>query len=133
MKNNFGDEKWLFNGTKRYGADSSTEVSVITYNMVKKGTELLWAKSEGMMKVVLYPVRVVHKYHNMVFLQNLVDDKIFYVDCGADDYDWRKFDKKYVPAFPSHSFYPVEVIVPEYVDISDWHLPKVVQITKVKE
>ena len=42
----------------------------------------------------------------------------------------EKFEDKYT--LPTYAFYPAEVVVPDYVDISGAKFPKQTKITKVK-
>ena len=78
-------------------------------------------------------VRVTHKYGGIIFFETIGEkkNKKFYVDCGADDYEWTECDASRY-SLPKHRFYPIMVVVPSWVDMSDWCAPKKM-IVKIKD
>lgn len=129
---NLGMDGVIYDGKKRWGLDSSTESSDILYDDLDEGTELWWRKytSNGSRFVL---VRVTHKYGGIVFFETIGEkkNKKFYVDCGADDYEWTECDDSRY-SLPKHRFYPIMVVVPSWVDMSAWCAPKKM-IVKIKD
>lgn len=120
LKENFGYEKYPYDGRHKYGLDSSTEVSDITYEMLEEGMELFcYMKPKGHNKMNWFPIRIIHKFHFMVFYECLIDGYISFVDCGACDYDWRKYHEKFEPCLPIHFFAPIQIILPKYAEFSE--------------
>ena len=122
----------IYDGKKRWGLDSSTESSDILYDDLDEGTELWWRKyTANGFRFVL--VRVRHKYGGIIFFETIGEkkNKKFYVDCGADDYEWSGcVASRY--SLPKHRFYPIMVVVPSWVDMSAWCAPKKM-IVKIKD
>ena len=114
----------IYDGKKRWGLDSSTESSDILYDDLDEGTELWWRKyTANGFRFVL--VRVTHKYGGIIFLETIGEkkNKKFYVDCGADDYEWTECDASRY-SLPKQRFYPIMVVVPSWVDMTAWSAPK---------
>ena len=121
----------IYDGKKRGGLDSSTESSDI-FDDLDEGTELWWRKyTANGFRFVL--VRVTHKYGGIIFFETIGEkkNKKFYVDCGADDYEWTECDASRY-SLPKHRFYPIMVVVPSWVDMSAWCAPKKM-IVKIKD
>ena len=129
---NLGMDGVIYDGKKRWGLDSSTESSDILYDDLDEGTELWWRKytSNGSRFVL---VRVTHKYGGIIFFETIGEkkNKKFYIDCGADDYEWTECDDSRY-SLPKHRFYPIMVVVPSWVDMSAWCAPKKM-IVKIKD
>lgn len=129
---NLGMDGVIYDGKKRWGLDSSTESSDILYDDLDEGTELWWRKyTANGSRFVL--VRVTHKYGGIIFFETIGEkkNKKFYVDCGADDYEWTECDDSRY-SLPKHRFYPIMVVVPSWVDMSAWCAPKKM-IVKIKD
>lgn len=129
---NLGMDGVIYDGKKRWGLDSSTESSDILYDDLDEGTELWWRKyTANDSRFVL--VRVTHKYGGIIFFETIGEkkNKKFYVDCGADDYEWTECDDSRY-SLPKHRFYPIMVVVPSWVDMSAWCAPKKM-IVKIKD
>ena len=129
---NLGMDGVIYDGKKRWGLDSSTESSDILYDDLDEGTELWWRKytSNGSIFVL---VRVTHKYGGIIFFETIGEkkNKKFYVDCGADDYEWTECDASRY-SLPKHRFYPIIGVVPAWVYMSAWCAPKKM-IVKIKD
>lgn len=129
---NLGMDGVIYDGKKRWGLDSSTESSDILYDDLDEGTELWWRKyTANGSRFVL--VRVTHKYGGIIFFETIgkKKNKKFYVDCGADDYEWTECDDSRYSLL-KHRFYPIMVVVPSWVDMSAWCAPKKM-IVKIKD
>lgn len=129
---NLGMDGVIYDGKKRWGLDSSTESSDILYDDLDEGTELWWRKyTANGSRFVL--VRATHKYGGIIFFETIGEkkNKKFYVDCGADDYEWTECDDSRY-SLPKHRFYPIMVVVPSWVDMSAWCAPKKM-IVKIKD
>lgn len=126
----FGYDLVPYDGVKRWGDDSSTETSDITYDEIEEGTELWWKRyTENSIRWTL--IRITHKYGGILFFETLNEKKNrkSYIDTGGDDYVWEDNDaSRYT--LPKHKFYPVKIIKPKWIDISEWHAPKMIQINK---
>lgn len=123
----FGHTKYSFSGIHRYGMDSSTDGSVITYDDLKVGNELFWKRPKGAYHYIIDVIRVTHKHNNIIFFKSLTDGLKSYMDCGANELLDKKPNEK---ALDHLHFYPIEVICPDYVRVRDWYLPQIVKISK---
>lgn len=126
-----GYDKIQYNGIKRWGLDSSTDSSDIKYDDIDEGMEMFMRKytANGTKWIV---VKVTHKHNGIIFFETLGEkkNKKFYIDTGANDYEWIENKSRYT--LPKQTFYPIEVIVPDCVDISSWNAPRQMVVTKVK-
>lgn len=127
--NQFGFDGIPYNGLKRWGLDSSTETSDITYDEIKEGTEMFMRKytANGSRFII---IRITHKYQGILFYETVAEKTVLksYIDTGANDNEYTGNN----PArykLPPHIFYPIQVIKPEWVDISSWNAPKKMLIT----
>lgn len=119
LREHFGIDKYPYNGTKRYGDDSSTEYMDLTYDDVKVGDCFYIEKAN-----YTYMIEIIGKYRYILFYKVSITDDISYIDCGADSNN-----PNYVyHAIPKHTIYPIKVIVPAWIDISSWHLPTKTEI-----
>lgn len=128
----FGYDKMPYDGIKRWGLDSSSDSSDLTYDSIEVGHEL-WLRrytSNGSFRWNL--IRITHKYNGIIFYETLDEknNKKSYIDTGADDFTWNNTDKSRY-TLPKHRFYPIEVIKPEWVDIEGWKAPKQMKVTNV--
>lgn len=124
----FGFDAIPYDGIHRWGLDSSTESSDITCHMLEVGHCLYWRKyTENGYRWV--KVRVTHIFNGIIFFETIGEkkEKSFYLDTGADDYEWADGAMSRY-SLPKHRFYPMEVIKPEWVDISSWNAPKKMKI-----
>ena len=120
----FGADGVIYDGKKRWGLDSSTDSSDISYDDLDEGNELWWRKyTANGFRFVL--VRVTHKYGDIIFFETVGEkkNKKFYVDCGVDDYEWSEGNASRY-SLPKHRFYPIKVVVPSWVDMTAWSAPK---------
>ncbi len=119
LREHFGLDKYPYNGTKRYGADSSTEYMDLTYNDVKVG-DCFYIKDAGVTRLV----EITAKCDYILFFRVYITEKVGYIDCGASsnnpNYSWH--------AIPKYSLYPIKVIIPNWIDISNWNLPTETEI-----
>lgn len=119
FKTNFGWDKFPYEGIKRQGMDSSTDYSDIYYDEIEVGHNFYYRIHKGM-QLKTIPIVITAKCNYIVFYKELTTNKVGYIDFGADSND-PNF--KY-HASPKSTLYPIEVKVPDYIDISGWHLPK---------
>lgn len=114
LREHFRLDKYPYNGTKLYGDDSSTEYMDLTYNDVKVG-DCFYIKDAGVTRLV----EITAKCDYILFYHVYITEKVGYIDCGASsnnpNYSWH--------TVPQYSLYPMKVIVPNWIDISNWHLP----------
>lgn len=125
----FGYDGVPYNGIKRWGVDSSTESSDIKYDDIEEGNELWMRKYTGMgFRWVL--IRITCKYGGILFFETISEKqrKKSYIDTGANDFSWATADKSRY-SLPKHTFYPIEVIKPSWVDIESWNAPKNMIVT----
>lgn len=124
----FGYDSIPYDGIKRWGLDSSTESSDIKIDDLEEGMELWWRRyTRNSFRWTL--IRVTHIYGGIMFFETIGLKKNIksYVDTGANDLEWKTAAARY--SLPKHTFYPVEVIKPSWVDIEFWNAPKQIIIT----
>lgn len=114
LKEHFGIDKYPYNGTKRYGDDSSTDYMDLTYADVNIG-DCFYIEDTN----YIYMIEIIDKHRYILFYNIQITGDIGYIDCGACSNDPNY---KY-HAIPKHTIYPMKVIVPNWIDISSWHLP----------
>lgn len=120
-----------YDGIKRWGWDSTTDSSDITYDEIEEGMEMWMRKFNGM-RFSWVIIRVTHKYNGIIFFETLSEkkNKKSYIDTGADDYVFNT-DSGARYKLPEHTFYPIEVIKPTSLDIAPWKAPKHMIITNI--
>lgn len=111
---NLGVDKYPYRGIRRYGEDSSTEYMDLKYYDVKGG-DCFHIKRGGQICIA----KITNMCRNILFYKIIETKEEGYIDCGACSNDPNY---KY-HAIPKGFIYPMTVIVPDWVDISDWHLP----------
>lgn len=129
----FGYDQIPYTGTKRWGVDSSTDSSDINYGDIEIGMEMWWRRyTQNSFRWTL--VRVSHKYGGIIFFRTigLKNNISSYIDTGANDLEWSGNDDSRF-SLPSHTFYPIEIIKPRWVDISPWNAPKMLKINNIKK
>lgn len=114
LKTCFGIDKYPYNGTKRYGDDSSTEYMDLTYDDVKVG-DCFYVKRNGL----IYPLEIINKCEYILFYHILIIEERGYIDCGA----YSNHPNYMYHAIPKNTIYPVKIVVPNWIDISKWKLP----------
>ena len=119
LREHFGIDKYPYNGTKRYGDDSSTEYMDLKYSDVKEG-DCFYIKRDSQICIA----KITNMCRNILFYKVIETKEEGYIDCGACSNDPNY---KY-HAIPKHTIYPMKVIVSDWIDISDWHLPIEVEI-----
>lgn len=127
----FGYDKVPYDGIKRWGLDSSTDSSDISYDDIEIGHLLYWRKyNENKFKWV--KIKITHKFNGIIFFETICEkkNKKSYIDTGANDFVWDKFDKSRY-TLPKHIFYPMEVVKPKWVDIESWHAPSKMKISNI--
>lgn len=126
----FGYDKIPYDGIKRWGLDSSTESSDISYDDIEENTTL-WMRHYTPNGFRWIMIRITHKYGGIVFFETVNEkkNKKSYIDTGANDYEYTRTENRY--KLPKHRFYPIEVIKPKWVDISSWNAPKRMIITNI--
>lgn len=115
---------------ERWGFDSSSDSSDIKYDDIPEGSELWWRKytANGFRWVL---IRITHKYGGILFFETVLEKKKIssFIETGANDFEWTNKNDPSRYSLPRHKFYPIEVIKPEWVDITDWNAPKQMIIT----
>ena len=127
----FGYNKVPYDGIKRWGLDSSTDSSDITYGDIEVGYLLFWRKySENRFRWV--KIKITHKFNGIIFFETIgkKKNKKSYIDTGANDFSWNG-DNKSRYTLPKHTFYPMEVVKPKWVDIESWHAPSKMKISNI--
>lgn len=114
LKEHFDIDKYPYDGTKRYGDDSSTEYMDLTYDEVNVGDCFYM-----IIGPYGYKIEISNKCGYILFYKILITGDVSYIDCGANS---RHPNYKY-HAIPKNTIYPIKVIVPNWIDISSWHLP----------
>ena len=134
MKRNFGVDKLPYSFTHTNLGTGITQ-SDIFYKDLEVGHVLIWRKFNGLNSKCV-KIEVTHKFNGVIFFKELKTNANYYVDCVShlfglygDTYK-EKFEDKYT--LPTYIFYPAEVVVPDYVDISEAKFPKQTKITKIK-
>lgn len=134
MKRSFGVDKlqYYFNHTKLGTGITQTDMF---YKDLEVGHVLIWRKFNGLNSKYV-KIEITHKFNGVIFFKELKTNANYYVDCVShlcglygDTYKER-FEDKYT--LPTYTFYPVEVLVPPYVDISEANFPKQTKIIKIK-
>ena len=135
MKRNFGADKLPYSFTDT-NLDTGITQSDMFYKDLEVGHVLIWRKFFYGLNFKCVKIEVTHKFNGVVFFKELNTNANGYVDCVShlfrlygDTYKER-FENKYT--LPPYTFYPAEVVVPDYVDISEAKFPKQTKITKVK-
>lgn len=128
--NNFGYDKVPYNGIKRWGLDSSTESSDITYDDIEIGHLLYWRRYDGI-KFRWVKIKITHKFNGIIFFEAVGNkrNKKSYIDTGACDFNEVNNKARYT--LPKHTFYPIEVKKPEWIDIESWNAPEKMKITNI--
>lgn len=119
LKKCFGIDKYPYNGTKRYGDDSSTDYMDLLYTDINIG-DCFYIEDAN----YIYMIEIIDKHRYILFYSIQITGDVGYIDCGADS---KNPNYKY-HAIPKHTIYPMKVIVPNWIDISSWHLPTKTQI-----
>lgn len=119
LREHFGIDKYPYNGTKRYGDDSSTDYMDLTYTDVNIG-DCFYIEDTN----YTYIIEIIDKHRHILFYNIQSTGDVGYIDCGADS---KNPNYKY-HAIPKHIIYPMKVIVPNWIDISSWYLPTKTQI-----
>lgn len=119
LREHFGIDKYPYNGSKRYGDDSSTEYMDLIYDDVKIGDCFYIGKAN-----YIYMIKITNKCGYILFYKVLITGDVSYIDCGADS---NNPNYKY-HAIPKNTIYPIKIIVPTWIDISSWHLPTKTEI-----
>lgn len=112
------------------GHDSSSESSDIKYDDIPEGSELWWRKytANGFRWVL---IKITHKYGGILFFETVLEKKKIssFIETGANDLECKSQDNPSRYSLPTHIFYPIEVIKPEWVDITEWNAPKQIIVT----
>ena len=112
IKEHFG--KYPYNGTKRYGYDSTTDYMDLTYDEIEVN-DCFYIKQNNKVRKIVITAKL--KY---ILFYTILNTKICgYIDCGASSND------------PNNTIYPIRVIVPSWIDISTWNLPYETEVVHV--
>lgn len=127
----FGYDKVPYDGIKRWGLDSSTDSSDITYDDIEVG-HLLYCRKYSENRFRWVKIKITHKFNGIIFFETVGVKRIkkSYIDTGADDFSWDGGNKSRY-TLPKHTFYPMEVIKPKWVDIESWNAPSKMKISNI--
>lgn len=98
-------------------------VSDMSYDSLNVGHIVIWLKFENNISKYV-EVIITHKFNGIVFFREIESKENHYEDLGAEGYKGSKY-----LYMPRHRFFPAEVLVPDYVDISYAKFPSKTKIT----
>lgn len=127
LKRNFNLDKFPYSYEHKIVDGDVKKYSPISYDSIEVGHILVWIYYNKSWDPIYKKIKVTNKFNGIVFFKCLSDNKNYFTDCGAWEYNDKKSKKMYLDC----DFYPAKVIVPSYVNIEDANFPDICNIVNI--